>query len=246
MKRWVRLIFAGSLLAFMLGAWSSPAWAVVPTTDFDADLEEDGDIQLCNRGKVENRNYLRAIVNLNQATRVLPGADPRFVDVTGTDEFCEASVEKFNRAGGAPYAQWVYRQHPDRLQINVNARKYPSLPAGQQVATMTHEMEHGAGLDHPPEKRYWCRSSVVSSYSGCRAIGEKRRLTPGPEDVESFKAFWDRLSGGDGPYPKRNKCWDDRDANNDGVCDRYGPPNQAGSAGTRTAAVPVPAPAAVE
>jgi len=40
----------------MLGAWSSPARAVVPTTGFDADLEEDGDIQLCNRGKVENRN----------------------------------------------------------------------------------------------------------------------------------------------------------------------------------------------
>lgn len=247
MKRWVRLAFTGSLLALMLGAWSSPAWAAVPATGFDADLEEDGDIQFCNPGKVENRNYLQAIVNLNRETRVLPGADPRFVDVTGTGQFCEASVEKFNnKASGANYAQWVYRLHPDRLQINVNARRYPSLPEGQQLATVTHEMEHGAGLSHPPEKRYWCRTSVVSSYAGCRAIGEKRRLTPGPEDVESFRVYWDRLSGGDGPYPVRNKCWDERDANNDGTCDRYGQPNQVGSAASRTGPAPMPAPATVE
>ena len=189
---------------------------------------------------------MRAIINLNQATRVLPGADPRFVDVTGPGEFCEASVEKFNRAGGANLAQLVYRQHPDRLQMNVNAKKYPSLPEGQQLATMTHEMEHGAGLGHPPQKRYWCRTAVVSSYAGCRAVGKKRRLSPGPEDIESFKMFWDRLSGGDGPYPMRKKCWDNRDANNDGVCDRHGPPNQPDSARARTGPAPIPTPGSVE
>ena len=86
----------------MLGAWSSPGWAVVPATGFDADLEEDGDIQFCNGGKVENRNYLRAIVNLNQETQVLPGADSRFVDVTGTDAFCEASTTAPATASARP------------------------------------------------------------------------------------------------------------------------------------------------
>lgn len=240
------LTVAAVVLALSLAGWSAPAQSLVPSTDFDADLEEDGDIQMCNRGGLENAYYFRAIVNLNADTSPLPGADPRFVDVTDTGEFCEALVQGFNNGGTrAPLAQWSYSLHPDRLQININPDKYPSLPESQQLATMTHEMEHGAGLDHPPIGRYWCQNAVISTLAGCRSIDTPRRMTPGPQDSASFDAYWDRIGnpGGDGPYPVRNKCWDDTDADGDGVCDRFGPP---ASARDGRAAPPVPTPGVIE
>ena len=235
-------------LAFGAMAGQGSAFALVPTTGFDADLEEDGDVQLCNPEGVEYELYLRAIVNLNADTYLLPGADPAYVDVTGTGGFCEAQVQRFANGGdGAPLARWNYRLHPDGLQINVDRDKFPSLREGQELATITHEMAHGGGLDHPPRAAYWCRNTVISTYAGCRAIDERRRTSPGPEDAASFGEYWDRLEG-DGPYPVPNKCWDNADADGDGVCDRFGPPVPSGSPGAREGrdATAIPAPETVE
>ena len=250
-KRRVHLAVVAVLLALAFGAMAGQgtATALVPFTGFDADLEEDGDVQLCNPDGVEQVLYLRAIVNLNADTSLLPGADPAYVDVTGTGGFCEAEVQRFdNGADGAPLARWNYRLHPDGLQLNLDRDKFPSLREGQELATITHEMEHGGGLDHPPRDRYWCRNAVISTYAGCRAIDERRRTSPGPEDAASFGEYWDRPEGGDGPYPVPNKCWDDADADGDGVCDRFGPPAPSGSPEARGGrdATAIPAPETVE
>jgi hypothetical protein len=247
-RRVHRAVVVALLLAFSCAAMAGQgtASAIVPATGFDADLEEDGDVQLCNPEGVRYGLYLGAIVNLNADTSLLPGADPAYVDVTGTGEFCEAEVQRFDKgADAAPLARWNYRIHPDGLQLNVDRDKFPSLNEGQELATITHEMAHGGGLDHPPSDAYWCRNAVISTYAGCRAIGEPRRTTPGPEDVASFGDYWDRSDGGDGPYPVPNKCWDDTDADGDGVCDRFGPPIPPGSpearrAGGAPAAIPAP------
>lgn len=249
-ERRVHLAAVALLLALSWAAIAglSPASALVPGTGFDADLEEDGDVQLCNPEGVEHELYLRAIVNLNADTSLLPGADPAYVDVTGTGGFCEAEVQRFANGGdGAPLARWNYRTHPDGLQINVDRDKFPSLREGQELATITHEMEHGGGLDHPPRAAYWCRNAVISTYAGCRAIDEHRRTSPGPEDAASFGEYWDRPEG-DGPYPVPNKCWDNADADGDGVCDHFGPPVPSGSPGAREGrdATAIPAPETVE
>lgn len=250
MRKRTYLKVAALVLAMSLAGWTAPANALVPLTDFDADLEEDGDIQMCNRNGLESAYYFRSIANLNADTSLLPGADPLFVDVTDSGEFCEALVQGFNNGGiRAPFAQWNYGLHPDRLQININPDKFQSLPENQQLATVTHEMEHGAGLDHPPVGLYWCQNAVISTFYGCRSNDWPRRVTPGPQDAASFEAYWDRLGnpGGDGPYPIRNKCWDDTDADGDGVCDRFGPPALANARSARTATVtPVPTPGIVE
>ena len=234
-KARVHLVAVALLLALSWAAMAGQgtASALVPATGFDADLEEDGDVQLCNPGGVEQELYLRAIVNLNADTSLLPGADPVYVDVTGTGGFCEAQVQRFDNGGdGAPLARWNYRLHPDGLQLNVDRDKFPALREGQELATITHEMAHGGGLDHPPRSAYWCRNAVISTYAGCRAIDERRRTSPGPEDATSFGEYWDRADG-DGPYPVPNKCWDDVDADGDGVCDRFGPPAPPGSPAAR-------------
>ncbi len=82
----------GLALSWAAMAGQGTASALVPATSFDADLQEDGDVQLCNPEGVEQELYLRAIVNLNADTSLLPGADPAYVDVTGTGGFCEAEV----------------------------------------------------------------------------------------------------------------------------------------------------------
>ncbi len=249
-ERRVHLVVVALLVALSWAAMAGQgtASALVPTTGFDADLEEDGDVQLCNPDGVEQELYLRAIVNLNADTSLLPGADPAYLDVTGTGGFCEAEVQRFDNGGdGAPLARWNYRLHPDGLQLNVDRDKFPSLREGQELATITHEMEHGGGLDHPPRAAYWCRNAVISTYAGCRAIDERRRTSPGPEDAASFGEYWDRAEG-DGPYPLPNKCWDNTDADGDGVCDRFGPPAPSGEPEARDGggATAIPAPGAIE
>jgi hypothetical protein len=126
-------------------AGQGTASALVPATGFDADLEEDGDVQLCNPEGVEQELYLRAIVNLNADTSLLPGADPAYVDVTGTGGSCEAQVQRFDNGGDcAPLARWNYRLHPDGLQINVDSDKFPALREGQELATITQEWSTAA------------------------------------------------------------------------------------------------------
>lgn len=109
-------------------------------------------------------------------------------------------------------------------------------------------MEHGAGLDHPPVGRYWCQSAVISTYAGCRSIDWPRRVSPGPEDAASFEAYWDRVGNpdGDGPYPIQNKCWDDTDADGDGVRDRFGPPETSQRSARTAPVTPAPTPGIVE
>ncbi len=211
------------VLVVALTTLLTPKEARAHPLGFESDLSEDGTISVCNPEGILPARLAAGIEQWNALT-VFPGGSagsggPSFSDVTasGDGAFCEVRLQE---AGGdhAPfYARVVFEAHPDRLQISARFR---DLPLAQKQATLAHELGHAAGLDHPRDNAVKCSDSVMTTYAGCRAVGEARREDPGPHDGADLLAYWVETP----IYPIANKCWTSEDADGDGVCDRFGPP----------------------
>jgi hypothetical protein len=220
---WLPSVVLVVVLVFALAALIAPKEGLAHPLGFESDLTEDGTISVCNpEGIVPGR--LAAGIEQWNALTVSPGGSagngkPSFSDVTagGDGVFCEVQLQE---AGGdrAPfYARVVFEAHPDRLQISARFR---DLPPAQRQATLSHELGHAAGLDHPGDNAATCPDSVMTTYAGCQAVGEARREDPGPHDAADLLGYWVEAP----IYPIANKCWTSEDVDGDGVCDRFGPP----------------------
>jgi hypothetical protein len=202
------LIVALTLLLAPKQAWAHPL-------GFESDLSEDRVISVCNPEDIKPGRLASSIDEWNAAASGFAGAGPTFLDVTGTDSFCEVQVEAAGDDQSDFYARLVFAMHPDRLQISP---RFDELPRTQRRATITHELGHAVGLDHPTAED--CSISVMTTYAGCLAVGEDRLTNPGIHDEADLLDYWVETP----IYPIPNKCWTDEDVNGDGVCDSFGPP----------------------
>jgi hypothetical protein len=209
----VVLIIALTVLLAPKQAWAHPL-------GFESDLSEDRVISICNPEDTRPWLLASSIDQWNAVTSGFAVAGPTFLDVTGTDSFCEVQLEAAGDDQADFYARLVFATHPDRLQISP---RFKELPRAQKRATITHELGHAVGLDHPTAE--FCSTSVMTTYAGCLAEDETRRARPGIHDEADLLAYWVEAP----IYPIPNKCWTDEDADGDGVCDRFGPPLPEGS-----------------
>src|SRR5215207_9262632 len=169
------------LLAVQAIALADAANAATPSLSppFDSDLEEDGDVQICNPENLLVARVAQMVTDWNDQTRLLPGADPRFV-LVGPDQFCELRIDAQGGLSATYYAQIEFGVHPDNLDYS---KAFANLTSNQKRGTLNHEGGHTFGLAHPPATRYWCQNSVETTLGGCKNIGVARRITPGPEDL---------------------------------------------------------------
>lgn len=190
----------------------------VPELNFDSDLDEDGVVEVCPGG-VQAVKVDAAIADINSTTATLPGGDPRYVRAGAAGAWCEVKAVNQGGANASFYARLVFTKHPDQLQVS---DRFANLPTAQKQGTVTHEHTHMGGENHPTASfAYFCANAVVSTFEKCKSISTPRRTTFGPEDAAFMEIHW----GSD--YPVHNKCWTPADANNDGVCDNFGPPEPA-------------------
>lgn len=235
----VKLLAAGLLLGLLVVASlavASAAYANTPSLDppFDSDLQQNGNVQICNPENLLVGRVAQMVIDWNDQTQILPGADPRFV-LVGPDQFCELRIDAQGGNKADYYAQIVFTVHPDNLDYST---RFSDLTSSQKRGTLNHEGGHTFGLAHPPVSRYWCGNSVMPTLQGCKSISVTRRTIPGPEDVAALESNWD--GSGPGPNPVPNKCWDNVDADGDGVCDRYGPPGASVTSKSNATGSPVP------
>jgi hypothetical protein len=189
----------------------------------ESDLEEDRDVEVCNGQAVQ---AARVQAGMDAWNATAPG--PAFVNVgeAGSEGFCELTVREAGGDRARFYARVVYSSHPDQLQVSA---RFADLTANQKQGTITHELGHAGGFDHP-DTRARCADAVMSTIAFCRSVGEPRVNAVSSHDVADEALYWEGL---DAIYPVRNKCWD-------AACDRFGPPS-----GTSSRSAPVPAPADV-
>jgi hypothetical protein len=210
------------VLVIALTTLLAPKEARAHPLGFESDLSEDETISVCNPQAIVPGRLAASIEQWNALTVPADGSaggGPTFSEVTadGDGAFCEVRLQE---AGGdhAPfYARLVFDLHPDRLQISA---RFDELPLEQKRATISHELGHAAGLDHPRANSETCLNSVMTTYGGCWSEGQERRANPGPHDAADLLAHWVETP----IYPIANKCWTSEDADGDGVCDRFGPP----------------------
>ena len=217
MKRTLTVLVLGAFLS-LAAVGAADAHAL----NFESDLEEDRDVEVCNGQAVQ---AARVQAGMDAWNATAPG--PVFVNVgeAGSEGFCELTVREAGGDRARFYARVVYSTHPDQLQVSA---RFADLPTAQKQTTITHELGHAGGLVHPAPSVARCQDSVMSTFAGCRELGEPRRTTPGAHDVADEALYWE---GWDAIYPIQNKCWD-------AACDRFGPP--IGTTG-RSAPAPVPA-----
>jgi hypothetical protein len=220
---WLPSVALVVVLVFALAALIAPKEGQAHPLGFESDLSEDGTVSVCNpEGIVPNR--LAAGIERWNSLTAPPGGPggsgkPSFSDVTagGDGAFCEVRLQQAGGNGAPFYARVVFGAHPDRLQISARFR---DLPPAQRQATLSHELGHAAGLDHPGDDAATCPDSVMTTYAGCLAADLARREDPGPHDRADLLAYWVEAP----IYPVANKCWSSEDVDGDGVCDRFGPP----------------------
>jgi hypothetical protein len=220
---WLPSIALVVVLVFALTTLIAPKEGQALPLGFESDLSEDGTISVCNPEDVQPARLAAGIEQWNALT-FFPGGSagsgkPSFSDVTagGDGALCEVRLQEAGGDRARFYARVVFEAHPDRLQISARFR---DLPPAQKQATLAHELGHVAGLDHPGDNAANCSSSVMTTYVGCRAVGEARREDPGPYDGADLLAYWVETP----IYPIANKCWTSEDIDDDGECDRFGPP----------------------
>jgi hypothetical protein len=214
---------------------------------FESDLSENTVVDVCNPDGPWSNRVATAIQRWNAVT---PQGGPTLRDVTGTGEFCEVRVEEVSDEGGQSdfYARLVFTEHPDRLEIS---SRITELAAQQRLSVIRHELGHALGLAHVPANEYSCANSVMTTSMECQSVGVERRLGPGHYDVAELRKYWVEKNSTDEQgrllsYPRKDKCWTNEDADGDGKCDRFGPPNvdppQTMRAAQRAGATPVKAP----
>ncbi len=187
---------------------------------FESDISEDSIVNVCNPDDLRPVRVAKAIQQWNAVTA--QWGKPTLRDVTGTGEFCEVTVEMWNDEGGQAdfYARLKFEKHPDRLQIS---NRFEELTPQQRQAVITHEFGHTLGLAHLPADENSCANSVMTTITECQSVGVERRFRPGDYDEAELHKYWveEHL------YPRPNKCWTNEDADGNGVCDHFGPPDDS-------------------
>src|SRR5215208_138584 len=170
------MVLALLLGALVGGALCHAAYAATPSLSppFDSDLEEDGDVAVCNPENLIVGRVAQMVIDWNDQTRLLPGADPVFVLVdSSAGEFCELRIDAQGGLNAAYYAQIDFGVHPDNLDYS---KAFTNLTSNQKRGTLNHEGGHAFGLAHPRTSPYWCKNSVESTLEGCKSIGVARRI----------------------------------------------------------------------
>jgi hypothetical protein len=206
-----------SLVAALVFALTLGGYAYAKSLDFESDISQDGVVNVCNPDGVRAGRVEIAIEQWNAVS----GGNPALSDVTGTGAFCEVRVEEWSGGGGQAdyYARVEFGPHPDRLWISDRFRELNS--AEQKQAVITHEFGHVLGLDHPPAGKWTCANSIMTTITGCRAVGAERRSTPGPYDETELHKYWVEE-----PIYPMYKCWDS-------TCSKWGPPGSTFGASSR-------------
>jgi hypothetical protein len=183
--------------------------------EFESDITQDKIISFCNPDTIKPVLFGEAISDWN--SYAVDNSAPVIVDVTDSEgAFCELRPDRQGGDSADYLAQVDFNAHPDNLDIS---SRFGDLERDQRGATLRHELGHAAmGLDH----NEMCAKSVMPTLEFCDKKGTPRSLTVGPHDATDRLAYW---NGARARYPILYKCWTNEDANGDGVCDQFGPPN---------------------
>jgi hypothetical protein len=209
-------LVAALVFALTLGGYAYAHPLGHPERGFESDISQDNVINVCNPRGVRAERVVTAVERWNAVTA--EWGKPTLRMVTPPD--CEVTVVEQGGAKATFYARMLFEVHPDRLEIS---DRFKNLSVEQRQAIITHELGHVLGLEHPPADATRCADSIMTTIEECRAVGVPRISTPGDHDREDLWNYW----VDDPIYPVPNKCWDNTDADDNGVCDHFGPPSDS-------------------
>jgi hypothetical protein len=196
----------------------SPERAFAHDLNFDADMNEDGIINLSNPEGIKPGLIADAIDDWNLKVLAAPlVTGPIIVDVTGDGLYTEVRVNDVGGEEANFYARVKWSTQPDQLQFS---DRFNYLSAVSKGSTTRHELGHTRGHDHADESL--CDKSVMPTLGTCNRAGVERRADVGPHDVTDEVEMW---FGPNATHPVKNKCWTNADTNGDEVCDNFGPPS---------------------
>lgn len=208
-------VFVGLLCALL---FLSSERAFAHDLKFDADMNEDGIINLSNPEGIKPGFIADAIDDWNLKVLADPlVTGPIIVDVTGTDLYTEVRVNDVGGVDANYYARVKWNTQPDQLQFS---ERFNNLSAEKKASTTRHELGHTRG--HAHTEASFCDVSVMPTLATCNSAGVPRREDVGPHDVTDEVEMW---FGPNATHPVKNKCWTNADANGDGFCDKFGPPS---------------------
>lgn len=198
----------------------SPERAFAHDLEFDADMNEDGIINLSNPEGIKLGQIAGAIDDWNRKVLADPlVTGPIIVDVTGDGLYTEVRVNDVGGVDANFYARIQFYTQPDQLQISA---RFNDLPAEKRGSVIRHEFGHTRG--HAHAEASYCDVSLMPNLGPCSTAGIPRITEVGPHDVVDESELW---TGPNATHPVQNKCWKNSntdDANGDGVCDNFGPP----------------------
>jgi hypothetical protein len=196
----------------------SPERAFAHDLNFDADMNEDGIINLSNPEGIKPGLIADAIDDWNLKVLAAPlVTGPIIVDVTAAGLYSEVRVNDIGGVDANYYARVKWSTQPDQLQFS---DRFNNLSAEKRASTTRHELGHTRG--HAHTEASFCDVSVMPTLGTCNSAGVPRREDVGSHDVTDEVEMW---FGTNATHPVKNKCWTNADANGDGVCDNFGPPS---------------------